>query len=229
LPSIQFIREGEFTAVQEAPTLRLIGNVEPTSELERERVKVIRESVTPDAVLLNFLSGTPVAEPLQYIHAQAHFQRKWLPVWHYVQASNLPVQQLIEELKTRVASHPSSRDALVRRLRRVETAHKVHPGKPQVIRKELIAGRMPELNGASAALHAANAVMSLVERTSEAGKLKELLLSCLAYSKGDDPSSSARRSSVYRAACRLDELLHAPSSSDHPTSEIRTQNTGANQ
>lgn len=71
LSSIQFVREGEFNEAKGAPALRLIGDVEPVSETERERTRIIRESVTPDAVIRNFLKSENVAEPLQYIQYQA--------------------------------------------------------------------------------------------------------------------------------------------------------------
>ncbi|GJE81245.1 AlbA family DNA-binding domain-containing protein [Methylorubrum thiocyanatum] len=210
LPSIQFIREGEFTELKGAPALRLIGDVEPVSEAEREFVKVIRENVTPDAVLRNFLSSTPVEDPLQYIHAQAHFQRKWLPIWYYVSASKAPLSELIAELKARVASRPSSLDAVVRRLRQTETAHRMHSGQPNAIRDALVAGQIPDTVTASTVMHIANGVMSLSEKVADMDKLKELMLACLALSNGEDGPSRARRSTIYRAACRLDELLHAP-------------------
>ncbi|MEN3208583.1 ATP-binding protein [Methylorubrum populi] len=210
LPSIQFIREGEFTELKGAPALRLIGDVEPVSEAERERVRVIRENVTPDAVLRNFLSGTSVADPLSYIHAQAHFQRKWLPIWYYVSASKTPVTELIQELKSRVASRPSSLDAIISRISQTETAHRMHVGQPNVIRAALVAGQFPDTVTASTVMHIANAVMSLSEKVTDMDRLKKLMLACLTLSDGDDAPSRARRSTIYRAACRLDELLHAP-------------------
>jgi hypothetical protein len=39
LPSIQFVREGEFSETKGAPALGLIGDVEPVSEIERERTR----------------------------------------------------------------------------------------------------------------------------------------------------------------------------------------------
>jgi hypothetical protein len=70
LPNIQFVREGDFSQTKGAPALRLIGDVEPVSEAERERTRVIRENVTPDAVVRNFLRNEKVAEPMQYIHSR---------------------------------------------------------------------------------------------------------------------------------------------------------------
>ena len=140
LSSIQFIREGEFSEQKGAPALRLIGDVEPVSETERERTRIIRESVTPDAVIRNFLKNENVTEPLQYIQYQAHAQRKWMPAWFYVDQTGSTAAQIAEDLRTRVATHPSSRDAVVDRLLRKETAFRQSTGKAGELRAKLMAG-----------------------------------------------------------------------------------------
>lgn len=210
LPSIQFIREGEFNELKGAPALRLIGDVEPASETERERVKVIRDNVTPDAVLRNFLTDAPVNDPLQYIRAQAHIQRKWLPIWYYVGAASMSVSELIEAFQAEAASYPTNYHAVIRRLKRSETAHKMHYGQPYAIRQEMMAGKLPETINALNATQIANAVMCLEEKPITSSGLKNVLLACLTASSGNDVRSRNSRSIIYRAACRLDELLHAP-------------------
>jgi hypothetical protein len=35
-----------------------------------------------------------VQEPLQYLHAQAHYPRKWMPIWHYVRQLSTSVDDL---------------------------------------------------------------------------------------------------------------------------------------
>jgi hypothetical protein len=127
LPSIQFLREGDFSEAKGAPALRLIGDVEPISAAERERVRIIRDNVTPDAVIRNFLRNEKVQNPLQYIHSQAHSQRRWLPVWFYVNQTGLIPDKIIEDLRGQVATYPSSRNALVARLLRTASAHKENP------------------------------------------------------------------------------------------------------
>jgi hypothetical protein len=78
------VREGEFDEKKGAPALRLVGDVEPVSEVERERTKVIRENVTPDAVVRNFLRNEKVAEPVQAVRVEApapaktNQQLRWL-------------------------------------------------------------------------------------------------------------------------------------------------------
>lgn len=50
LPQIQFIREGDFTQVEGAPALRLVGDVQAIDRAAQERAQIIRDSVTPHSV-----------------------------------------------------------------------------------------------------------------------------------------------------------------------------------
>lgn len=110
-----------------------MGDVQPIDKEARKKARIIRDAVTPDAVVRDFLKRVKVAEPLQYVHAQAHCQRKWLPIWCYVRSTGLSTDHLVEDLRSLVATHSSSRNAVVHRLRNTETAYKVHPGKAAVL------------------------------------------------------------------------------------------------
>lgn len=207
LPSIQFLREGDFSEVKGTPALKLIGDVEPVDMAEKARVRIIRDNVTPDAVIRNFLRGQAVSDPMQYIHAHAHCQRRWLPVWHYVKQAGLPVDSIVEDLRSQVASHPSSRDAVVQRLRKIETAYKLHVGKPAGLRTAFARGEIVEPKTNDDDLPFANAVMGLPPDAQGVERFKPMLL--LSLDRTEAAGNSAVRSAIYRAACRLDELLNA--------------------
>lgn len=213
LRTIQFIREGDFAEVKGAPALRLIGEVEPVSEVERERVRIIRDSVTPDAVTRNFLNGERVAEPMQYLHAQAHAQRRWQPIWFYVGLTDLPLETIVRDLRSLVATHPASRDAVVDRLVQRVSAYKLHPGKPAVRLREIAAGKLEAPTTVVQDMEFALAIQGLQVGQGGAEAVKPLLLASLNRAQGQDARSSQRRSAIYRAACRLDEVLYGPAAS----------------
>lgn len=210
LPNIQFIREGDFSEVKGAPALRLIGEVEPISATERQRARVIRDNVTPDAVIRNFLRGEQVADPMQYIHSQAHSQRKWLPVWFYVKQSQTPLDEIIEDLRRQVATHPSSRDALVRRLLKTVSAYRKQTGKPAALAAKFLKGEIQPPKTTTDDSSFANAILGLTDEQGDLGVFQTLLLTCLDRAQGSDTKTGSRRSTIYRAACRLDELLNLP-------------------
>ncbi|WP_316237882.1 ATP-binding protein [Bradyrhizobium sp. SZCCHNR1015] len=210
LPSIQFVREGEFDEKKGAPALRLIGDVEPVSEVERERTKVIRENVTPDAVVRNFLRNEKVAEPMQYIHFQAHSQRKWFPVWFYIDQTRSTAAEMAEGLRKQVATYPSSRNALVDRLSGKESAFRQSTGKAEALRVKLARGEIKAPADTDEDVLFAGAVQALptTVKLKDLESIRKMLLVSLDRAQDSDPRSSIRRGAIYRAACRLDELLY---------------------
>jgi hypothetical protein len=205
------VREGDFSQTTGAPALRLIGDVEPVSEAERERTRVIRENVTPDAVVRNFLRNEKVAEPMQYIHFQAHAQRKWFPVWFYVDQTKLTANGVVEDLREQVATYPSSRDALVNRLAGKDAAFRQSTGKAEALRAKLVRGETTAPTDIDQDVVFAAAVQALpaTVKPKDLETIRKTLLHCLDRAQGADARSSNRRGSIYRAACRLDELLYA--------------------
>ena len=210
LPSIQFVREGEFDE-KGAPALRLIGDVEPVSEVERERTRIIRENVTPDAVVRNFLRNEKVAEPMQYIHFQAHAQRKWFPVWFYIEQAQSTATEVAEDLRKQVATYPSSRDALVDRLAGKESAFRQSTGKAEALRGKLARGDIKAPTEVDEDTVFAGAVQALpaTVKPQDLERIRTILLECLDRAQGTDPRSSNRRGAIYRAASRLDELIYS--------------------
>jgi hypothetical protein len=211
LSSIQFVREGEFNEAKGAPALRLIGDVEPVSAAERERTRVIRENVTPDAVVRNFLRNEKVAEPMQYIHFQAHSQRKWFPVWFYVDQTKSTATEVADDLRTRVASYPSSRDALVDRLSARDAAFRRSTGKAEALKAKLLKGEIIAPADIEQDVVFAVAVQALPAtfKIKDLERIRPILLEFLDRAQGEDPRSSNRRGAIYRAASRLDEILYA--------------------
>jgi schlafen family protein len=195
LPNIQFVREGDFSQTKGAPALRLIGDVEPVSEAERERTRVIRENVTPDAVVRNFLRNEKVAEPMQYIHFQAHSQRKWFPVWFYVDQTKFTATGVAEDLRRQVATYPSSRDALVDRLAGKDAAFRQSTGKAEALRAKLVRSEITAPTDIDQDVVFAAAVQALpaTVKPKDLETIRTILLDCLDRAQGADSRSSNRR------------------------------------
>lgn len=169
--------------------------------------------MTPDAVIRNFLRNEKVAEPMQYIHFQAHAQRKWFPVWFYIAQTKATAAQVADDLRSQVATYPSSRDALVGRLVRKESAFRQSTGKAEELRAEIVQGEIRAPSTVEQDVVFAGAVQSLpvTVKAKDAEIIRKLLLGCLDRAQKGDSRSSNRRGSIYRAACRLDEILYAKS------------------
>ncbi|WP_407179949.1 hypothetical protein [Bradyrhizobium sp. STM 3562] len=98
--------------------------------------------MAPDAFVRNFLRNEKVAEPMQYIHFQAHAQRKWFPVWFYIDQTHSTAAEVAEDLRKQVATYPSSRDALVDRLAGKDSAFRQSTRKAEVLRAKLVRGEI---------------------------------------------------------------------------------------
>lgn len=207
LPKIQFIREGEFSEARGAPTLKLIGDVAATTG-EGKTHDIVRMPVTDEAVLLNFLQGNRVAEPLSYLMHSAHSQREWLPIWYYLTAAGLTYQQGIDRLRAERAGQPTHRDKAVRRLSKSMSAFTLNVGRPRALLARFALGEIVEPTNPQEDSAFCLAVQGLPERQGDLERFGTIVLDCFQRAEGPSPKERSRRSAIYKAACRLDELLY---------------------
>jgi hypothetical protein len=203
LPSIQFVREGDFSQTKGAPTLRLVGDVQPISAADRDKIHVVRDNIPPHSIVENFLLENRVQDPLAYLHAQAYYQRKWMPIWHYVHQLSMTIDDLVEDLRRLTACMPSSRDAIVQRLRGTQSAYKLYTGKPKTMLAELQAGKVTVPKNDADLSAFAYALHGLPNDYEKIAEVRPLLLECLKRDKAEK-----NRTQIYRAACRVDEIVH---------------------
>jgi hypothetical protein len=203
LPSIQFVREGDFTQSKGAPTLRLVGDVQPISAADRDTVHVVRDNIPPHSIVENFLLENQVQDPLAYLHAQAYYQRKWMPIWYYVHQLSMSVDDLVEDLRRLTACMPSSRDAIVHRLRGTQSAYKLYTGKPKTILADFKAGKISVPKNDTDLSAFAYSLHGLPNDYKKISDVRPLVLECL---KRD--TAEKNRTQIYKAACRVDEILH---------------------
>lgn len=205
LPKIQFLRHGQFNEETGAPALRLIGDVSPVKSGERE---TIRSNVTSEAVLLNFLKVTSVAEPLQYVVHSAHTARAWLPLFYYVEASKLPVEDVVSTLLAERATYKQRRNAAVARLNGIgPLALNRAVGKVQSTLLSLLNGEIAAPLHINEVAMVAQAIQAIPPaQTVDYGWLKNILLAAYDLTNETTDQHKLARSMVYRAACRLDEL-----------------------
>ena len=189
--------------------MRLVGDVK-IFDGDHVETRVVRSNVNPDAVLLNFLKNEAVAEPLQYLMHSAHSTREWLPVWYYVSASGCSVEEVVTALRDEPASRPAHRDSVIGRLQGKSTAHKLTPGRPQLLLADFAAGRVDEPGGGKEDSAFALAVQGLPDGQRHLDRIREILLTCFERAQGESSQLRNRRSAIFRAACRLDELLYRP-------------------
>lgn len=96
LKQISFIREGEFDEISGAPTLKLIGEVTPATTIAIGPERIVREALTTEDVLTDFLDRTHIGNPDAYIRQAAAGSTSYVPVQFYRQAAGLDADQLLD-------------------------------------------------------------------------------------------------------------------------------------
>ncbi len=109
LEQIKFIREGAFDEVNGAPTLRVIGDAQTVPAEIMSPVRTVREEVTVDAILRNFIDRTPVEQPLSYFKQVSHEQAYTLPIFYYLHSAGLSRKEAAATLRTYKNARESSR------------------------------------------------------------------------------------------------------------------------
>jgi Putative DNA-binding domain len=208
LPELQFIREGEFSETKGAPTLRLIGEVRPAAQDQGATASVVRRNVTDDAVLRNFLQQASVAYPVDYLQRSCHTQRHWLPMFYYLKMAGLSVDQTIALFDAEEPPYPTVCKAATNRLKGTISAFRKATGSAAKVLSSISSGAVLDPNDAKEAMTIAYAIGGLTDNGPNLTGCLVLLQKCLAFSKG--PTGGNLRSQIYRAACRLDELMFKP-------------------
>lgn len=206
LDQLSFIREGEFSEVDGAPTLRLIGEVRATGD---DRIGS-RGVVTDVNLLTNFLRQETLFRPVEYIRfAVEASHTEWLPIFYFAQQSHFDRADLSTFIGG-LGGTTKRREMFANRAIGAKMALTVPVGTPAAMLMQIVAGNLPEPTNGKDANNVAMAVCGLtslpdVERTT----ILALLERChdLAQVEG----RSGVISTIRRAACRIDELLFAPS------------------
>lgn len=123
LESIKFIKEGQFDEVDGAPTLRVIGDAQTVPAEVLSPVRTIREEVTVDAILRNFINRTPVEQPLSYFKQVSHEQAYTLPIFYYLHLAGQSRKDAVAALRANKNARSHSRDELIKLINGRRTLH----------------------------------------------------------------------------------------------------------
>lgn len=217
IDKISFIREGEFTEVGGAPTLRLIGDVVPTNTINLGSERIVMHAITTEDIIVDFLELTHGTEPLEYIRQASSGSTSFVPVHFYRVAAGLTTPQLIDYVSD-INTRSQAKTKMLARLRSAETMRIPAPSQsPQhpstVLRRgyyeDLLNGEIPALPFAdhNAAKSCMDAIRSLDDAliVDQHEQLIGLLKHCL---ENHYESAGPVADSVRRAACRIDAALY---------------------
>jgi len=198
LEKLTFIKEGQFSEIEGAPTLRLIGDV---SAVDGQKVAQQFGVLTRDGILATFLDQTVPDNPKEYIRFALQVgQGERLPLHYFARLANLTG----EPLKAFIKDGPGT---IARKKRYIgwlepDAAYHVAVGTPKALLAKIVAGEVPTVTSPTEAGHVGQAIQSLPNKAGlELASLVDLLKTCMEISRDTPPASHVRR-----AVCRVDEL-----------------------
>ncbi|QEX19484.1 hypothetical protein FRZ44_47980 [Hypericibacter terrae] len=205
IEKLTFIKEGQFSETDGAPTLRLIGEVQPIDGTSKAKQHL--GVLTRADFLAAFLDQAKPDDPKEYIRfALEVATNERLPLHYFSRLAKLDNEGLMEFINN--TNGPSARKKKCIKWLKPNAAYQAAVGKPKGILAEIIAGKLPTISTPTEASHAAQAILALPSSaTFEIGSILTLLKRCLVVA-----GTTSAISFVRRAICRVDELKFSSSS-----------------
>jgi hypothetical protein len=199
---LTFIKEGQFSERDGAPTLRLLGAVSPVATVSPS---VKKGAITRADVLRDFLTQDLSLDPKETIRfVLESTSGDWLPLRYFAKQAGLTKAQLIALIKSTNA--PTARVLLfVSRVNNKDAAYKKLGGKAAALLAEIESKQqIPDAVSSKEAGHVASAMLGLSRQTKvPLAILRKSLTSLCRTAVG------SRASIVRRALCRVDEIYFA--------------------
>jgi cell fate (sporulation/competence/biofilm development) regulator YmcA (YheA/YmcA/DUF963 family) len=198
--SINFVKEGQFATEAGAPTLKLVGEV---SSLNK---RIVREAIFQEHILEDFLLQQKVDQPAQYIRAGLAQSRQWLPIFYFARLAgqaNVEVAKMVSELK---ASQKAKKKVLLERLEGKKSAlTRVTTHSAKAIAADISNGVLTLPTDVAEVSQFTCALTAVVATPLPLADLLGALITCKELVEVADEGNVL--SSVYKAACRIDELF----------------------
>lgn len=211
LEQIKFIKEGQFDEVDGAPTLRVIGDAQTVPPEIIAPVRTVREEVTVDAILRNFINRTPVEQPLSYFKQVSHEQGYTLPVFYYLHLAGQTRKEALATLRSYKNARAHSRAEIIKLLSGKRTLYsRLGPTRGATFNR-ICGSASVTISTPRQAKAICSALTGMWEAdVSRIDGFHEILRSCLAIWDANE-SDNDLLAHIRRAAARLDELEFGPS------------------
>jgi hypothetical protein len=199
LEKLSFVKEGEFSEVEGAPTLRLVGDV--TAVEDNGQTATQLGMLTRAHILQAFLDQTKPNDPTDYIRFALEVgQNERLPLHYFAQLAGMSRDDLVAFINSTSAT-PIRKKRYIDWTKPNAAFHKA-VGTPKGYLEKILAGDPPAVTSSTIAGHVGQAVQAMPSGASfDLPLLLKLLWECLAVGEGTSAVSFIRR-----GICRIDEL-----------------------
>lgn len=201
---INFIREGHFDEVDGAPTLKLVGEVKAVNVQSLLAEKHIDKAISQERILEAFLAQETVTNPREYVLAAVSQPRKWLPLFYFTNQANITPSAMMDEVTALATSQKEKKKTVVARLSGKEKAHTSSPTrKARSVAFDLEQGTAKVPTKLEDVVTFCQAICSISKTRMSLTHALAALRHCHDLAGAD----SNALSSVFKAACRIDEMF----------------------
>lgn len=206
LEQIKFIKEGAFDEIDGAPTLKVIGDAQIVAEGGVLPVRTVREEITVEAILRNFIRRNPVEQPFAYFRQVSH-ETGWIsPVFYYLHLAGKTRKEAASALRASKNAKPKCREELIKLLAGKRSLYSKLGGNRSNIFSRIVTTPNLEITDSRQAIAICSALTGMTE--ADAGcfdHFHSLLSQCLRLWETSDGDRDLL-ASIRRAASRLDEV-----------------------
>lgn len=173
-------------------------------------VRTVREGITDDAILRNFLNRNPVEQPLAYFCQVSHEQAYTLPIFYYLQQAGHSRKTAITQLKLHKSAKTQSRNELVNLLTGKRTLFAKLGGHRSATFNQIVNTPTLDVTDLRQAKTICSALTGMTEADAGAfDHFHSLLSQCLKFWDAN-PGDRDLLARIRRAASRLDEVEYGP-------------------
>lgn len=199
LAKLSFVKEGQFSEVEGAPTLRLVGDVTAMQAAGQTTPRF--GMLTRRHILEAFLDQSKPDDPTDYIRFALEVgQNERLPLHYFARLACMSHDELVTFIQSTSAT-PARKKRYIEWIKPDAAFHKA-VGTPKAYLVSILTGDIPVAPSASVAGHIGQAIQAMPsDATFNLPSILKLLRACLAISEGTSAVSFIRR-----GICRIDEL-----------------------
>jgi hypothetical protein len=206
---INFIREGQFDEVDGDPTLKLVGEVKAVNIQAIGRGKTIPKAISQENILAAFLNQEDIGQPKEWVFAGISQPRLWLPLFYFVKLSGLTTEEVIAEVAKIATSQKGKRQNVVERMSGKKSAYtKTLTQKARAFSAQIENGVLEVPKSLAEIAAFAQGVTGVIKTAATLHDLLKALETCRAIAVATDDGNSL--GTVFKAACRVDELFFKP-------------------
>lgn len=199
LEKLSFVKEGEFSEVEGAPTLRLVGDV--TAVEKNGQTTMQLGMLTRNHILEAFLDQTKPNDPTDYIRFALEVgQNERLPLHYFARLAGMSREDLVAFINSTSAT-PTKKKRYIDWTKPDAAFHKA-VGTPKAYLNDILAGDSLVVTNSTVAGHIGQAFQAMPsDAIIDLPSFLKLLRECLAIGEGTSAVSFLRR-----GICRIDEV-----------------------